>query len=279
MGADEYARLEGDIKARGQQHPITVYREQILDGRHRYRACQALGIEPQFEPFIGDDQSALAFVIGENLHRRHLSPSQVGMVAAKFAAMVKAEAAERERAGKKPSGDMTGGSGEKGETAVILGNRFGIGETTVRKAVKVREQGTPELVAAVESGTITVNEGARIAKMQPATQRKVVAMADPVARKRRADSASRGNAARRSKPAPTTEKYGTELTRQILGRIEGLWNDMVAVGFRDGGMVADRFCAEFDWKDSFQLRQLACSMEMARAISMIYEKARHRNVA
>jgi hypothetical protein len=63
------------------------------------------------------------------------------MVAAKFAAMVRAEAAERERAGKKPSGDMTGGSGEKGETAVILGNRFGIGETTVRKAVRVRKVG------------------------------------------------------------------------------------------------------------------------------------------
>ena len=43
----------------------------ILDGRNRYRACEAAGIEPRFREFDGDDPLASL-----NVHRRSLSESR-----------------------------------------------------------------------------------------------------------------------------------------------------------------------------------------------------------
>jgi hypothetical protein len=45
-----------------------LYEGQILDGRNRARACEALGIEPETRVYAGDDP--VGFVISRNLHRR-----------------------------------------------------------------------------------------------------------------------------------------------------------------------------------------------------------------
>ncbi len=74
--------LVDDIRANGLLEPITIHEGLILDGRNRYRACEAAGIEPQFLKFDGDDP--LGFVLSLNVHRRHLSESQRGMVVAKL---------------------------------------------------------------------------------------------------------------------------------------------------------------------------------------------------
>jgi ParB-like chromosome segregation protein Spo0J len=73
MEGEEFDALVADIKANGLRELITVYQNKILDGRNRYRACRALGIEPRLTPFTGDDEAARAFVISKNLHRRHLT--------------------------------------------------------------------------------------------------------------------------------------------------------------------------------------------------------------
>jgi hypothetical protein len=51
----EFDELVEDIRANGLHEPIVVYEDQILDGRNRYRACQAAGIEPAFTVYTGDD--------------------------------------------------------------------------------------------------------------------------------------------------------------------------------------------------------------------------------
>jgi ParB-like chromosome segregation protein Spo0J len=83
MEQDEYGRLVEDIKANGQIEPIWLYEGQILDGRHRYMACQDLKLEPITRVYEGDDPTS--FVLSLNLHRRHLTESQRAMVAAKLA--------------------------------------------------------------------------------------------------------------------------------------------------------------------------------------------------
>ena len=35
-----------------------IYEGLILDGRNRYRACEAAGFEPRFRAFVGDDPLA-----------------------------------------------------------------------------------------------------------------------------------------------------------------------------------------------------------------------------
>jgi hypothetical protein len=76
MEGEEFDALVADIKANGQREPITLYQGKILDGRNRYLACLAAGIEPMFACEAYSDQitDPVAFVIAANIRRRHLKP-------------------------------------------------------------------------------------------------------------------------------------------------------------------------------------------------------------
>lgn len=76
MMADELVELERDIQAHGLRQPITLFENQILDGRHRYATCMKLGIEPKVETFTGTEAEAKALVLSLNVHRRHLTLKQ-----------------------------------------------------------------------------------------------------------------------------------------------------------------------------------------------------------
>jgi hypothetical protein len=91
--ADIFPLLEGEaftafvenIKANGLLEPIVIHEGAILDGRNRFRACLAAGIEPDFEDYTGDNP--LAHVLSWNLHRRHLDESQRALIAARLATL------------------------------------------------------------------------------------------------------------------------------------------------------------------------------------------------
>ena len=79
MTESEYQELKEDISGSGLLEPIVVFEGMILDGRHRYKACTELGIEPWFKQFEGPD-SAMDYVVSKNLRRRNLTDSQKAMV-------------------------------------------------------------------------------------------------------------------------------------------------------------------------------------------------------
>ena len=73
----EYTALIDDVRTHGLLEPITLFEGKILDGRNRYRACLAAGVEPRFrEILFGDYAEAAACVISANIHRRHLTAEQ-----------------------------------------------------------------------------------------------------------------------------------------------------------------------------------------------------------
>ena len=65
--------------------PITVWRGQVIDGRHRYAACAEAGVERRFE-YLGDDADPLRYILARNDLRRHLDESRRAVVAHKLSA-------------------------------------------------------------------------------------------------------------------------------------------------------------------------------------------------
>jgi len=169
MMADEaFAALKADIKKHGQRETIVLLKDQILDGRNRYRACLELGIEPDFGE-MEECEDPIAYVISLNLHRRHLNKSQWAQIAAKYVPMLAEQAAERMKAGKGANG--SGGRGktlgkelprvsDNGKATTQAAKLTNTNRQYVADAVKL-EKLAPELAEQVLAGTLTIPEAKR----------------------------------------------------------------------------------------------------------------------
>src|SRR5262249_19579157 len=144
------------IREHGLHEPIVVYEDKILDGRNRYRACLAAGIDPTFTAYTGDDP--VAYVVSLNLHRRPLNESQRARVAARLAAL-------------KVGHNQPNEGLPIGRSSELLN----VGERTVARAREVQEHGTPELVSVVERGAVSVSAAADVATLPAQEQREIVA--------------------------------------------------------------------------------------------------------
>lgn len=191
MSADEMAALVEDVRERGVQRPIVLLDGMVLDGRNRYMAAREAGVGYRAVDFTGEDP--IAFVISENLRRRHLTDSQRAMVAARLA--------------KLPQGRKAADlpvSATQAEAAAAMH----VGERTVRAAKAVVDQGAPALVAAVDAGEVSVNAAAEVAKLPQAEQVEIVAKG-PEAVKEAASEARRAKTtepkAEKPKPLPSSK--------------------------------------------------------------------------
>src|ERR1043166_4191005 len=83
MNELELKALANDIKTNGLNEKIVLLNGKILDGRNRFKACQLAGIKPQFTQWK-NGKDPFAWVISQNLHRRHLTEDQRAVAAAKI---------------------------------------------------------------------------------------------------------------------------------------------------------------------------------------------------
>ena len=164
MDEAAFAALVADIAAYGQREPILILDGRVIDGRHRLRACQQLGIEPLVRQLSADDGDPFALVVSLNLHRRHLSESQRAMVAARLASLGRG----------RPSASRPLAGLTQPHAAQLLN----VGERSLQRARVVLERGMPELGAAVASGAIPVRLAAQLAQL-PASQQRLMLTKSP----------------------------------------------------------------------------------------------------
>lgn len=82
MSDSEFQALKADIEQYGQREPVWLYEDKVIDGRHRLRACEELGLPIRTEIYDGFD--ATAFVVSLNLKTRSLGASDRAAVAARL---------------------------------------------------------------------------------------------------------------------------------------------------------------------------------------------------
>lgn len=159
----DLAALAEDIRAHGLRNPVVVIGSKVLDGRNRLAACDRIGIEATFVQFEGDDP--VAFVLSENLHRRHLNESQRAMVGARVASLQKGERADR--------------SIDPSMTQAQAACALNVSTPSIKRAREVIDRAVPEVVRAVETGKLAVSAAAELTKLEPEKQREVMERAKP----------------------------------------------------------------------------------------------------
>ena len=176
----ELQSLADDIKANGLVHPIITFEGKILDGRNRFAACKVAKVEPKFVEYRGIIPP-LVWALSTNIHRRHLTPSQAAMVAARAKPIFEAEAKKRQVAtlkkGDAPVSANLRGRG-KGKASVEAAKASGAKARSVESADVVLKHGTPEVVRAVDRGQLAVSAAAELSRLPTETQRAVMERVD-----------------------------------------------------------------------------------------------------
>ncbi|GAC1610665.1 MAG: MT-A70 family methyltransferase [Aquirhabdus sp.] len=202
MSEEDYCQLKDDIRLHGQQLPILVQNGQLIDGRHRYRACRELGLTPKIEE-IAIDASAERLVVSCNLQRRHLNESQRAIIAARLST-------------------MTVGSNQHTARAVSqqqAASDLNVSVDSLQRAKTVLNLGADQLIQSVEVGQLDVNNAAAIATLSEKEQLQVLAknqkdILDQAKAIRKQKSADRRNkvlaeiAAKRAKNVPLDPRSG-----------------------------------------------------------------------
>jgi len=178
MNASEFASLKADIRDRGLMVPISLSADgRIIDGRHRYKACRELKIEPTCVRNKGYDNEAIiaAAIVSLNLKRRHLDESQRAMVAARLRAIFSKENASPAK--KEEGGDSSANlRSEKGKASEKAAAALNVSARSVEHAAKVLASAAEELISAVDTGVVAVSAAASLAKLPEAIQRRITKM-------------------------------------------------------------------------------------------------------
>ena len=218
MGAEDFAALVEDIRINGQREPVIVFESMVLDGWHRYSACVQLGIKAQRFTFESD-KDPVAFVLSQNLHRRHLTGSQR---AAAVVACTEWAPASRPKKGE---------PGSPISTNEALAKAANVSDRTIKDAKAAHRAGLGE---AVKEGALTAKEAANVARGKTAPSPEAKQAPTPPPASATADDAFDGF-------DPIAELESTQkLLEAAEKRIESLTADDIAaelnkqVGIRQG---------------------------------------------
>lgn len=301
MPADQFRRFVADIKANGLNNPIVLFEGKILDGRHRYRACREVGVNPSFRDFMegNPDESShgdpVAYVQSENAARRQLTESQLAysITHPNILEYERRKAKERVESAAVAGGHAKHGSAPAptgaraevdtpGRASEKLADKAGVGRRSVERAIKVREKGTQEVNDAVAKGEVTLNMAEKIVQLSPAAQKRVIeappenrgeALQEAINRSK----AAKARDARKAAPPPPQEP-GTPFARKFLSGIERLAMLCAEEGVKDGGAIATKFIEEMDWDAVPLTLQLERAEPVIRALAII-QQARAQKAA
>ncbi len=153
MTPEQFQGLKDSIEINGVLNPITLYEGMVIDGWHRYRAANELGMDcPKVE--FDESIDPKDFVLAQNKNRRHITAAQLAMATTEVYAW-----APRGRQNKSAF------SADINKTSAELAEISGTSERTINQAKKVLKDAAPEVQDAVKSGRIGLPKAQAITKL------------------------------------------------------------------------------------------------------------------
>jgi hypothetical protein len=173
LTASEHAALERSLLAEGCRDALVLWNGVLIDGHNRYAICTRHQIpfatleNTSFESI--DD--VMLWIIDNHLARRSVSDFQRGVLALRKKEIVGARIAQQTVSNPAPNSAAAQSVGTREETAQLAR----LSNNTMVQIEKIQKAATPELVAAVRSGTISINAAATVASLPEAEQLAAVA--------------------------------------------------------------------------------------------------------
>lgn len=151
MEHDDFNALKESIRRNGQLQPLLVWKGRVLDGRHRLKACAALGIQPHFEVVTCSYEEARSMAFARNINRRNLTVGQRALLAARLAFLKPGQT----KASKQLDSMLSQ------EDAAKL---FAVSRDAVQRAGNLVKGAKKATLDAVHNGTMSLNEAVVVMK-------------------------------------------------------------------------------------------------------------------
>ena len=184
---DEHDALERSILTEGCRDALVLWGDVLVDGHNRYGICQKHGLPFQTvqNPRFQSMEDVHLWMIDQHLGRRSVSDFQRGVLALRkreIMAERKARAAtSTETAEATPTADVPEAAAalpapDPLSSREAIAKAARLSSSQVVMIEKIQKQAAPELVAAVKSGTISINAAAAVATL-PAEEQVAAAVA------------------------------------------------------------------------------------------------------
>jgi phage N-6-adenine-methyltransferase len=167
MAEDEWSEFVADVAANGLLDPIITWRGSIVDGKHRFRACNENNIPPRFDALPDEwDEWKVAVYCQSKHRRRNLSATQKACVASEV--IEKYGEAAKQRQGRRTDIHGTSASQEAnvqgaGKASANAARDFGASRASVERALTVKRN-APEVFELAKQDKIPIKVAERIAK-------------------------------------------------------------------------------------------------------------------
>lgn len=169
---EEFNGLEASILAEGCRDSLVVWNGTLIDGHNRYKICSEHDIPFSIiERDFTDRDSAMLWIIQNQLSRRNLNDFQRVEMVSKCEDAVKAQAEKRQKSTRfGGGGNFTTTGGKSRDT---LGDMAGVSGKTYERATDIIDKAPENVVNAVRKDELSINAGYEITKMQPEQQQEI----------------------------------------------------------------------------------------------------------
>ncbi len=185
---DEHAALERSLLAEGCRDALVLWGDVLVDGHNRYGICKQHGLPFQTvqNPRFQSIPDVHLWMIDQHLGRRSISDFQRGELALRKRSILTERRARVQADAPATDGAIPQGEGLPAPVSVAvpaprpLESREDIAKAARLSSSqmvlieKIQKQAAPELVAAVRSGTISINAAAAVASLPQDEQKAVV---------------------------------------------------------------------------------------------------------